>query len=241
MSKTIAEIMNGELFSLHREDQTAEALTYFTALGISGAPVVDEAGKPIGVVSFPDLVAKNASTVGECMSTPVLGIRPEMPISDAARQMAEARVHRLVVCDETGHAIGMVGAWDLMRALAGMPPAHPAAFPHLDWETGLSFGDALPLEEPSIGAAPSGPGVFTLSVGGVGQAETALWAESVNNVRSRLYELMSIPQTDRRLARILETHHQQLRFQAVGVTDAEERQRALETLQRRLSAWQSPR
>ncbi|MGE0320832.1 MAG: HPP family protein [Polyangiaceae bacterium] len=241
MSKTVGEIMNGELFSLHPEDRTAEALTYFTALGISGAPVVDEAGHPLGIVSYPDLVAKSASTVADCMSVPVLSITPKMNISDAARQMAEARVHRLVVCDEEEHVIGMVSAWDLMRALVGMPPAHPAAFPHLDRETGLSFNDALPLDEKHIDAAPSAAGVFTLSVGGVGQEETALWAEAVNNVRSRLYELMSIPQTDRRLARLLDTHHQALRFQAVGVPEADERQRALEALQARMAGWRKPR
>ncbi|MCA9634140.1 MAG: CBS domain-containing protein [Myxococcales bacterium] len=241
MSKTVSEIMNAELFSLHPEDQTAEALTYFTALRISGAPVVDPEGRPVGVVSFPDLVAKSAATVAECMTTPVLSVKPTLGISDAARQMAEARVHRLVVCDDDGHAIGMVGAWDVMRALVGMPPAHPTAFPHLDWETGLSFGDALTLDEKSIESAPSAPGVFTLSVGGVGQEETVLWAEAVNNVRSRLYELMSIPQTDRRLARLLDTHHQQLRFQAVGVAESEERQRALDSLQRRLNAWRAPK
>ncbi len=240
MSKTVAEVMNGELFSLHPEDRTAEALTYFTALGISGAPVVDDEGRPLGVVSYPDLVSKSAATVSACMISPALSIKPTLSVSDAARQMAEARIHRLVVCDEGGHVIGMVSSSDLMRALVGMPPAHPLAFPHVDRETGLSFSDAVPLDEEHIESAPSAPGVFILSVGGVGQEETALWAESVSNVRSRLYELTSIPQNDRRLARLLDTHHTQLRFQAVGVAEAEDRQRALDALQRRLAAWRTP-
>lgn len=61
-------------------------------------------------------VLENA-LVGEVMTRTVLGVPPTAEVRDAARQMLEAGVHRLLVLDN-GKLKGIVTATDVMRAVA---------------------------------------------------------------------------------------------------------------------------
>jgi len=53
---TAADLMVANPISLRAEAGAAEASTLFTEKGITAAPVIDEAGRPIGVVSRSDLL-----------------------------------------------------------------------------------------------------------------------------------------------------------------------------------------
>jgi CBS domain-containing protein len=54
--QTAADLMVPNPISLRAEAAVAEATALFTAKGITAAPVIDEAGRPIGVVSRSDLL-----------------------------------------------------------------------------------------------------------------------------------------------------------------------------------------
>lgn len=109
------------------------------ALAISAVPVVDEAGRVVGVVSEADLLPKqdradledhqrflegpqarrdraraSASTAGELMSCPAATIRADAPVAEAARMMRRRGVKRLPVVDDEGHAVGIVSRGDLL-------------------------------------------------------------------------------------------------------------------------------
>lgn len=230
MARTVGEIMNRELFGLRPGDSAEEGLGYILALGITGAPVIGADGKPVGVVSFRDLVGRAAgATVEERMTRPALSAREDDTIDDVARRLAESGVHRLVVVDAEGRAAGVVSALDVIRGLVGMPASHPATFPHYDRKVGVSWTDDTQLDLDHVGAAPDGPGVLLLVRGGREVTETVVWAEAAFNVRTRLYDILSLPQDSPLLSRILRDDHE-LRFRAAPVQDTTKRMKVLEAL-----------
>lgn len=234
MALRVSEIMNGELFSVGKEDQVDMALRAVLLLGITGVPVVDEEGKPLGLVSLRDLVADGpGTTVGERMTRPPATVPAEARIGAAARILAGTRYHRLIVVDEDGRAVGMVSSVDIIRGLLGLPAPHPASFPHLDRETGLSWTDEMALDANHILTAPSGPGVLVVYHGGAGVAEKAVWAEATDDIRRRLTDILTDAQPEP-LAAWLE--HGGMRFRAAAVPDAAERAEALAVAQRRMAA-----
>lgn len=231
MPKLVQEIMNKELFTVRPSESAIETLGYLLSLGITGAAVLGEAGRPDGMVSLRDLVGpRRGDTVGECMTTPVESIAESATIEEAAKALADRDRHRLVVVNGEGAAVGMLSAVDVVRGLLGLPARHPDAFPHYDRATGLSWTDDAQLDHEHVEVAPDGPGVLVLVHGGKQTRDRMVWAEGVNNVRTRVAELLSVPQSDSPLlARALELGG--LRFRAALTRDPEVRQRAAEALQ----------
>lgn len=241
MAKTVGEIMNHELFSLRPSDQVSDAMGYLLALGVTGAPVLDESGFPLGVISVRDLIRPTGgSTVAERMGSPALTVRPGAHVREAARAMAERGVHRLPVVDADGRAIGMVSMIDVVRAMIGVPVSHPDAFPHFDAETGMCWTDDTPLDVEHADAAPDGPGILVLRLGGPNVAESDVWAEATRNLRARVHDLASLPQQDRYLRGLLERFPSDLRFRATSVASVEEQQAILAKIRSRIEAWTRP-
>jgi CBS domain-containing protein len=238
MAVLVHEVMNSELFSLRAGDDVDEAIGFLLAIGISGAPVVDREGRPIGVASLRDLAAaKGGPLVGDRMSTPALVIERTATIGAAARMLSEHEVHRLIVVDDRASAVGIISALDCVRALYGLPAKHPSAFSHYDRRSGVVWTDDLVLCRESLNLAPNGPGILVLRVGGVGRPETDVWIESASNVRARLRELVFCPQSDRRLSELLARHRRDLRFKACAVVDPDRRREALGRLKEDRDPW----
>src|SRR6185312_6225254 len=55
-AQTAADLMSPNPMSIHQNTNVAEAAAFLTARAISAAPVIDEAGRPIGVVSRTDII-----------------------------------------------------------------------------------------------------------------------------------------------------------------------------------------
>jgi CBS domain-containing protein len=139
--------MQREVVTLRPEMSAREAERVLAEHRIGGAPVVDEAGRLVGVLTQSDLVRLDAERpttaaagaffsdvedyrdiatlpadeslvpVSQVMSARVLSIPPEATLEEAARRMREHRVHRLLVV-EGGELRGLVSAYDLLVALA---------------------------------------------------------------------------------------------------------------------------
>jgi CBS domain-containing protein len=150
------------------------------------------------------------------MTSPAAVVRLDARLTDAARLMGESGYRHLVVVNEDHAAVGMVSALDVLRALTGVPTSHPAAFPHLDPKTGLAFTDDFVFDESQLDRAPDGPGVLALVHDPPGAPGGVVWVESVANLRTRLADMLSLPQRNEELSRWL-THRRHLRFRtAVG-------------------------
>ena len=220
MALTIGEIMNRELYATTADALVTNVLQDLMGLGVGGCPVIDDENRPIGVVSIRDLCGERGACIADRMTAPALTMDQGSPIRDAARLMAEADLHRIVVVDGGGHAVGIISALDVIRGLLGIPSRHPVTFPHYDVETGMVWTDDHPLDPEHVEAAPDGPGLLVLISGGAGKPETVIGGEAADNVRDRLLEVLTSNGRDRR----------ELRFRAAHSADREECDAALAQL-----------
>lgn len=142
--RRVGELMIPHVVCLGPDATVREARETLAKRRVSGAPVVDENGRPVGVISQTDLVRASLTAITAAQAgrfyTDVEDYRDiaddhvdrsEMPIASlmtrevwtvskdtgvavAASIMRERRVHRLLVT-ERGVLVGIVTALDLMR------------------------------------------------------------------------------------------------------------------------------
>jgi CBS domain-containing protein len=62
-ARTAADLMTPNPVSIRHSATIAEAAAFLTVRGISAAPVIDEAGRPLGVVSRSDILKQSQSVV----------------------------------------------------------------------------------------------------------------------------------------------------------------------------------
>jgi CBS domain-containing protein len=122
-----AELMTPNPVSIRECATVREAVELLTRRGISGAPVIDHAGRPVGVVSRADIVvhdreapdpAADAERVRDIMTPAVFCVAPGAPASRVVREMIGLKVHRLFVVDDRGTLVGVISALDVLRHLA---------------------------------------------------------------------------------------------------------------------------
>jgi CBS domain-containing protein len=127
----VDELMQRNVKTVRSDDSVAEAIVALADAHVSGMPVVDRAGKVVGVVSTTDVLAAEAESpdgVGgedDWQNTPVrdimtphpFSIAPSDDVREAARQMLYAEVHRLFV-SEGGQVVGIISTSDIVRAVA---------------------------------------------------------------------------------------------------------------------------
>jgi predicted transcriptional regulator len=120
----VSEIMAREVIAV-RPELGVEALeTLFSEKGISGAPVVDETGNPLGVVSKTDLLARRGASstdsakVRDIMTPTTFFLSENESIAKAAGLMAFEGVHRVPVLGPRGQVVGIISSLDVMRWLA---------------------------------------------------------------------------------------------------------------------------
>jgi CBS domain-containing protein len=127
MIRTVADIMNRKLLYLAEGSRAELAREPILKFGVTAVPVLDESGRPVGVVSLRDLLADEPP---RRPVSPAVSVPSTSTIESAARVLAESDYHHLVVVDATsGRAVGMVSSVDLLRAMLDLPARHPAAFP----------------------------------------------------------------------------------------------------------------
>jgi CBS domain-containing protein len=95
-------------------DGIGDAAGWFTTLWAdSGAEVSTRMDNPDG----PEWDPLDDHTVSEVMSRVLFHVAPATPVTDAARLMEKERVHRLLVLEQ-GVPVGILTAWDVVRAVA---------------------------------------------------------------------------------------------------------------------------
>jgi len=143
---TAADLMSRDVITLSGPMSLRAAAHRLAMAGISGAPVVDDTGRCIGVLSATDLVRwldrgpspsacpavgsgfstewaaeaedRPPDDVEHAMTPNVILATPETPVGELARAMLEAHVHRIVVVGEGGRPVGVVSSMDVLAAVA---------------------------------------------------------------------------------------------------------------------------
>ena len=121
----VKDIMTKSVFTLETKATMLEAAWALTRRKINGAPVRDEGGRLVGMLSKSDLVnpepqdwIKGEALVEDLMTPQVLGVYQDDPAIAAAHGMITANVHQAVVYAPNGDLAGIIGAMDLVRAVA---------------------------------------------------------------------------------------------------------------------------
>ncbi|HZV06564.1 MAG TPA: CBS domain-containing protein [Gemmataceae bacterium] len=128
-----ADLMTPNPMSLRAEATVPEAIAWLTEKGFSAAPVIDESGRPIGVVSRADILVHererlrspllpndDRTTVADIMTPAVFSVTPRMPVELVVEQLLTLNVHQLYVVDEYQYLIGVISAHDVLRRLCPM-------------------------------------------------------------------------------------------------------------------------
>jgi len=232
MPRTVDEVMNRELLAVQPNTEAHELRQLMRSFHVGAVPVLDESGRPLGVVSMRDLL-ESEGAAADRMTRPAMCVSISATIDKAARQLAATDRHHMVVVDGAGVAVGMLSTLDLLRGLLGMPTRHPIAFPHWDEATQVSWSDDWSLDEQGCASAPDAPGFVLVVRGGPGERDSVVWTEPCSSIRARATELVSEPSTwPPPLAAHLSRSG--LRFRAAVVFDELARQRIAALLQDRL-------
>lgn len=121
---TVRDVMRRDIVTVGPETRVADAARLMTERHISGLPVLDADGRPIGVITLSDLVdaerRRDAALVRDLMLGFVLGVPPDAPLMRAIRVMVTDEVHRVLVLED-GKLIGILTTMDALRAIAGPP------------------------------------------------------------------------------------------------------------------------
>jgi len=127
----VAELMQRKVKTIGADSTVADAIVSLADAHISGMPVVDAAGKVIGIVSSTDLLTAEAeaddptarqslfesTAVRDIMTPRPYTIGPDEDVREAACQMLYGEVHRLFVADRD-KVIGIITTTDIVRAVA---------------------------------------------------------------------------------------------------------------------------
>jgi len=127
----VADLMQQPVVTVELDTPVRDAVVALTDDHISAVPVIDRAGRMVGVVSSTDILTAEAEAeddtareslfaatpVRDIMTSRPLTVSPETAVKDAAQQMLYAEVHRLFVVDED-RVVGVLSTSDIVRAVA---------------------------------------------------------------------------------------------------------------------------
>lgn len=137
--RTAGELMTRKVVTARGDTPFKELVALLSEHDVTAVPVLDRAGRPMGVVSEADLLRKSSSRsdlsgrtpiphleewerakaegarAEELMSAPAVCAHPEWTVVETARFMAVQGVKRLPVVDEADRLVGIVSRADLLR------------------------------------------------------------------------------------------------------------------------------
>jgi CBS domain-containing protein len=135
MNATVKDVMTTEVVAVRRDATFKEMAATLRRYRVSAFPVIDDAGRVIGVVSEADMLTKEALadpgmvtellhhkevrkaeglTAGDLMTHPAVTASPGDSVEHAARLMHSLRVKRLPVVNSGCQLIGIVSRADLL-------------------------------------------------------------------------------------------------------------------------------
>jgi len=127
---SVREYMDTRPLNLRTDTPILDAVDFLLENHITGAPVVDDEGQIVGLLSEKDclrLIARGVGadtpkgSVGDFMATELSTIDPDMNIYFAAGVFLSHTMRRLPVVDK-GKLIGVITRFDILRAIHnGLP------------------------------------------------------------------------------------------------------------------------
>jgi CBS domain-containing protein len=114
------DIMTRTVYTIHPEASAQEAAQLLDQKRISGAPVVDDADKLIGIVTEADIISKldrEGLRVADIMTYSLITVEEETSIEEVAALLSQRKIKRVPVV-ENGRLVGIVSRADIVHAVA---------------------------------------------------------------------------------------------------------------------------
>ena len=147
------EIMTRRVITARRDSSLQETIEAMLDHGVSGMPVVDDSGRPVGMLSEGDLLRRSelgterkrprwlcfllgpgrlaeeythahGRTVADVMTDKLYSVAPDTPVQEVVQLMERHRIKRVPVLDQ-GRLVGIISRANLLRALALATTALP--------------------------------------------------------------------------------------------------------------------
>ena len=146
---TASDLMTQPPISIQADSSMPEALEFFNLRGFHAAPVIDTAGRPVGVVSVTDILRHDldrgshpshsqeccsgkpvpedfeieevdSTRVEDIMTNTIFSITPATRLPEVIKKMLDLDVHQVYVVNAEGLLTGVVSTSDIMRVLYSM-------------------------------------------------------------------------------------------------------------------------
>jgi tRNA nucleotidyltransferase (CCA-adding enzyme) len=140
---TAADLMTTPVKTIPQEMSLREAAHLLAHDRISGAPVVDPAGRCVGVLSSSDFVTwaeedgrgkavhfvapwgeiidiedSPDNEIRQYMTAQPVAVAPTAPVGELAQKMVDAHIHRILVVVDEQRPLGIVTSTDILAAVA---------------------------------------------------------------------------------------------------------------------------
>jgi CBS domain-containing protein len=129
-AETAADLTTFNPVSLREDATLAEAIVLLIDKAMHAAPVINEAGQPVGVLSSADIlvherewafkpqpVAARSVRVSDLMTPAVFSVPLDAPAARVVQEMVALNVSQLFVVDGSGALVGLVSALNVLRHL----------------------------------------------------------------------------------------------------------------------------
>lgn len=124
----VADVMSQPVITARKREPLGLAATRMAESGIKRLPIVDDQGKLVGIISRVDILRLlmekpahplspppgAARTVGEVMSPVIPAVSQDAGLAEIIEKLLESGLHRLIVLDERGQAIGLISDADVV-------------------------------------------------------------------------------------------------------------------------------
>jgi CBS domain-containing protein len=142
---TARSLMTENPVSINEHATLQDAAALLTRRSISAAPVINDAGRPVGVLSRTDIIRfssgvpeapqmlgdfineantlkepqhRSSVSVQQAMTPLVLSVELDASLARVCEKMLDRKVHRLFVIDQHRTLVGVISALDVIRCLA---------------------------------------------------------------------------------------------------------------------------
>ena len=123
--------MEKDVITIAPEAPITEVQRLFVDDEIHGAPVVDDNGRVLGVISTQDVLRIGQEyadklddlTAADAMTKDIVAAAPNATAAELATLMTQQRVHRILIVEDRA-LVGIVTSFDLLRALPGTKRPH---------------------------------------------------------------------------------------------------------------------
>lgn len=124
MTLQASDVMIKDVITVTEKTPLKDVTRLFGDKRITGAPVTNEAGDLVGVISESDIIRKTTSIgawspnlAGQIMTKPAVTVGPDETLQRVCELMFNRHIHRVVVA-EGKQISGIITTMDILRAIA---------------------------------------------------------------------------------------------------------------------------